>query len=163
MDSPTEADTILQSSRAPEPEVLTPQRIMQNAFLRALECEPRIARAADKVGIARQTHYDWLRDDPTYRPRYHEALVRAGDALEELSLDLCYGWDEPVYHEGKVCGVIRRYDTRHIRDMLRAVKPDKYRERRELTGKDGEPLFPVDAIRAYMRSRRGDDEDETTS
>lgn len=164
MKPPASANKIPQPTRAREKpeaaEVLTPQRIRQNAFLRALERCPIISTAALQVGIARETHYDWLQDDPTYRGRYQEALKAAGDALEEKALELCYGWDEPVYHEGKVCGSIRRYDTRHIRDMLRAARPDKYRERHELTGKDGTPLFPVDAIREYMRQQKDDEGNE---
>lgn len=150
-----------QPQRAHEAEELTAKRIRQNAFLRALERCPVITTAAKQVGIARDLHYDWLQDDPTYRPRYQEALQRAGDALEEKALELAVdGWEEPVFHEGRICGTIRKYDTRHIREMLRAARPDKYSPRQEITGKDGQPLYPLEALQEWMRSRAGDDDEE---
>lgn len=154
---------IRQPSRAHEkPEELTRQRISQNAFLRAFERCPIVTQAANQIGISRDTHYDWLHEDPTYRPRFQEALMRAGDALEEHALELTYGWDEAVYHEGKIVGYIRRYDTRHVREMLAATKPEKYRQRHEITGKDGKPLFDLEAIREWMRREPGP-EDGTPS
>lgn len=148
-----------QSPTGAREEPLTPQRIRQDAFLAALSRCPVITRAAQQVGIGREVHYDWLHGDPTYRPRYEAAMIAAGDALEEKAMEWALdGWLEPVFHEGKIVGHIQKIDTRHTRDMLRAAKPEKYRQRHELTGKDGKPLFDLDAIRAWMSGEPGDDD-----
>lgn len=117
--------------------------VRQAAFLAALTEYPVITRAAKQVGIARETHYDWLREDPTYRARYAEAIVQAGLALEEKALELAMnGWEEPVWHEGKQCGVIIRRDNRLHMELLKGAMPTKYRERASIehSGPDGKPI-----------------------
>ena len=55
---------------------LTPKRTM----LDALECSLGIvSTACEKAGISRQTHYNWLKDDPEYK--------EAVRAIEERTID----------------------------------------------------------------------------
>ncbi len=44
------------------------------------------------------------------------------------------GVEEPVFHQGKQCGTIRRYSDTLTIFLLKAHRPAKYRERREHIG-----------------------------
>lgn len=56
----------------------------KKAMLKALEAKLGIVTAAcSDVGISRQTHYNWLKDDPEYK--------RAVDELENVALDFAEG------------------------------------------------------------------------
>lgn len=115
----------------------------QRAFLsRFRECGI-VTRAAAAVGIARQTHYDWLEEDPDYLPLFEAAKAYASQALEE-----------ELYRRA----IEEQSDTLLI-FALKGSLPKKYRDNAsvELTGKDGKPLYDVASMRAYMQSV----EDET--
>jgi hypothetical protein len=47
---------------------------------------------------------------------------------------------QPVFYQGKVCGEIRKYSDRMLELLLRSHRPEKYRDRQELTGKDSDPI-----------------------
>lgn len=53
----------------------------REAFLAAIQEEANITDAAKKAGIARSTHYVWIKD-PVYRKRFLEARESAYDRLE---------------------------------------------------------------------------------
>lgn len=133
----------------------------QGAFLAAFAKTCRIDRAAEAAGIHRQTHYDWMRDDPAYVVMFEEAKALAHQVLEDAAVDRAVdGWDEPVFHEGKPCGVIRKRSDRLLEVLLRAKKPAEYRDRStvEHTGKDGAPLIPLESWRKLV----ADASDDTT-
>ena len=55
--------------------------LLQAKFLAAIAHHANIASAAEEAGIARSTHYLWLKD-PEYRRRFLEARETAYDKLE---------------------------------------------------------------------------------
>ncbi len=61
----------------------------------------------------------------------HAAVIRAVDGI-----------DEPVFHNGMIVGHKRRYSDALMAKLLEGNYPTKYRQRTELTGKDGTPLVP---------------------
>ena len=50
------------------------------------------------------------------------------------------GWLEPVFYQGKPCGVVRRFDGGLAQFLLRGTMPEKYGSKVELTGKGGTPI-----------------------
>ncbi len=116
-------------------ETLQPKRTRQLAFLRAFRACGIITRAAKAVGIDRTTHYDWLADDPQYRDEFALAITQAGPAVEEeIFRRAMDGFDEPVFHQGKQCGVIRKFSDTLLIFAAKRVMPDKYRETVEHMG-----------------------------
>jgi len=60
---------------------ITRTDVLQAKFLAAIVHHANIASAAQEAGIARSTHYLWLKD-PAYRKRFLEARETAYDKLE---------------------------------------------------------------------------------
>ena len=55
---------------------LTPKKTMLDALERSLGI---VSTACEKAGISRQTHYNWMKDDPEYK--------EAVRAIEERTID----------------------------------------------------------------------------
>lgn len=76
-----------------------------------------------------------------FAAQWDEAIETAIDALEhEARRRAVKGVDEPVFYQGNVCGVVTRYSDTLLIQLLKAHRPEKYRERHELTGPNGEPM-----------------------
>ena len=115
----------------------------KRAFLTALAHTGNVTKAADIADIARSAHYQWLEADPVYAAAYEDAMEQAAERLEaEAKRRAVEGVEEPVFYQGKQCGVIRRYSDALLMFLLKGAMPDKYKERTstELTGAGGKDL-----------------------
>ena len=102
-----------------------------------------ILRAAKSVKVGRRTVYNWLAADEQFGQRYEEALEDALDELEEEARRRAVdGVDRPVYQGGKKVGSIREYSDTLLIMLLKAKRPETFRERHEHTAKGGAPLYP---------------------
>lgn len=141
-------------------------RPRQRAFLAAYAdpaCAGSITKSASAAKIDRGTHYDWMEFDPTYPARLEAAARRLGDLLEEEAIRRAHtGVLEPVVYHGRFQFhgelvtredgskeyvedperplAIRKYSDRLLEKLLSAFKPEKYRERHELSGPGGGPI-----------------------
>lgn len=108
------------------------KRCKRSAFLAAYaECGV-VSRAAKAAGVERSKHYGWLKSDPAYLAAFEEAHAHAVELLEsEARRRAIEGWEEPVFHEGAVCGHKRKYSDTLLIFMLKGALPEKYRERPE--------------------------------
>jgi hypothetical protein len=84
----------------------------KRAMLAALARTGNISASARATDICRRTHYDWLESDPEYRPAVELAMEEAADVLEAVA------------RQRALVGS----DTLLI-FLLKAVRPEKYRER----------------------------------
>lgn len=101
-----------------------------------------IARSAAAAGVERGLVYRWRENDPEFAAAEKEALVNAGELLEqEATRRGRAGWIEPVYQLGQRVGFVRKYSDHLLTQMLKARVPERHREIRELTGKGGKDLF----------------------
>jgi len=115
----------------------------KRAFLTALAHTGNVTKAADIADIARSAHYQWLEADPVYAAAYEDAMEQAAERLEaEAKRRAVEGVEEPVFYQGKQCGVIQRYSDALLMFLLKGAMPDKYKERTstELTGAGGKDL-----------------------
>lgn len=104
----------------------------RSAFLAAYADCGNITAAAAAAGVSRQKHYEWL-DDPDYAARFDQTHEAAADALEaEARRRAVEGIDEPVFHNGEVCGYRRRYSDVLLIFLLKGLRPEKFRERHQL-------------------------------
>lgn len=103
----------------------------QRAFLAAYRKCGVISVAAESAKVDRTQHYRWLEDKADdYQERFEHAKEDACEALEvEARRRAVDGWDEPVFHDGHVCGKKRRFSDALLIFLLKGANPEKYRER----------------------------------
>lgn len=115
---------------------LTPEKL--SAFCAALAETGIVARACKAVDITRETAYKWRRLDPDFKAAWDDALEIGITALEDEAHRRAFdGAAEPVYHLGKAVGETRKYSDTLAIFLLKAHRPDKYRERAEVEHKGG--------------------------
>ena len=105
----------------------------QDAFLNAYQAISTISGAAAQTGIARQTHYKWLEKDAAYAARFTQADDIATERLEqEARRRAMVGVEEPVYYRGQPVGAVRKYSDVLLIFLLKARRPEVYRERHDV-------------------------------
>ena len=108
----------------------------QRALLAAFgECV-NVRLACKAAGVGRSSHYRWLEQDPAYREAFERAKECAADLMEsEAWRRAVEGVDEPVgWYKGEAGGVVRRYSDALLIFLLKGIRPEKYRERMEVSG-----------------------------
>ena len=106
----------------------TPEK--ETAFLAALAETCNVTRACKAVGVNRNTAYDWRDRDPEFAKRWDRARAIGADALEDEAMRRAKeGLLEPVFHQGRAIGTIRKYSDTLTIFLLKGAKPEKYAER----------------------------------
>ena len=103
-----------------------------------------IFHAAAALGMSRQTHYSWLDHDPEYAAAFADAKETAVAVLEkEARRRAVEGVDKPVYQGRRLVGHIREYSDVLLIFLLKAARPDVYRDRvsHEHAGVPGKPIL----------------------
>ena len=104
----------------------------QKRFLREYEKFPTVKSAASRSKINRRTHQRWLKADPKYAAAYTELK---DDMVEELEAEVyrraVLGVERPITVAGERV-MVREYSDRLLMFLLKAEKPEKYRDRREV-------------------------------
>lgn len=104
----------------------------KNKFLNTYLTTGTIGSAAQACGMTRQTHYNWLKEDPSYRRAFEEAKVMAGDILEEEAFRRAVeGCEVGVYYKGRKVDSYRKMSDALLILLLKGAKPDVYAERQE--------------------------------
>jgi hypothetical protein len=126
-------------------------------FLELLAQTGNVTRSAEAVGVARQNIYAAREADPEFRKLWDEAIDSAIDDLEgEIFRRARDGTPEFVVSAGRVLTVpdpenpngppvpltVRKYSDTLAVTLLKAHRPEKYRDRSavEHTGKEGGPI-----------------------
>ena len=115
-----------------------PQKDRQERFLAAFGACGSVRLASRWARVHRQTHYFWLREDPTYPARFEEARRRAAQELEDEAVRRAHeGVRKPVLYKGKpvrIHGEIlyeTEYSDQLLIRLLEAHNPERYRRRDE--------------------------------
>lgn len=114
----------------------------RDAFLTVLRETCNVSAAARAAGIGRATAYEW-RADAAFAMAWDEAEQEALDGLEgEAWRRGVEGIDRPVTHQGKITATYKEYSDRMLELLLKAHRPEKYRERvsTEVSGIKGDPI-----------------------
>lgn len=118
----------------------------QALFLEELARSGNVSLAAKFAGLDRNKFYDARAVDPEFAQAWSDALDQAADLLEEEARRRGHdGVEEPVFgrisreQDGQI-GAIRKYSDTLLIFLLKGCRPDKYRERREISGPGGGPL-----------------------
>lgn len=116
----------------------------REAFLLALEDTANVSKACKRAKLPRRSAYDWRRDDADFAAAWDTAIDRGTDALEDEAVRRATeGTLKPVFYKGEKCGSIREYSDTLLMFMLKARRPEKFKERTEsqITGKNGGPIL----------------------
>ena len=103
------------------------------AFLTVLAETCNVSRAAKAIGVARITVYEWRDAFVEFAAAWDKAKQLGVDALEDEAHRRAFeGNEKTVFHQGAECGTVREYSDTLAIFLLKAHKPDKYRENANL-------------------------------
>jgi hypothetical protein len=124
-------------------------------FVEALAEACTITEACRRAVVGRSTVYEIREADPDFAARWDAAVESGTEKLEAEAIRRAHrGFSKPVWHKGKRVGVEQQYSDTLLIFMLKARRPDVYRERFEMTGKNGAPLVqPVLNVTISPRGR----------
>lgn len=133
-------------------------------FLETLAATGNVSAAARAAGIARSTCYRIRRADPDLAEAWTDAIEEAVDVLEaEARRRALEGVERPLVGAGKLIRdddgkvvMVREYNDRLLEFLLKALRPDKYRDKPETGGKtarDPAALPPVRIVIAPVSGR----------
>jgi hypothetical protein len=98
-------------------------------FLSYLAKTCNVSRSARLARVGRRTAYDHRKRDAKFAADWEDAEQTGIDALEfearRRALDGCL---EPVFYKGDKCGSIRKYSDLLTIFLLKAHRPEKYRD-----------------------------------
>lgn len=99
-------------------------------FLERFAISGNVTYSAQIAGIERTSHYLWLNKDESYAEKFASAREEAADRLEaEAERRAAHGVSEPVFYQGEICGHIQRYSDVLLIFLLKATRPEKFREK----------------------------------
>jgi|TARA_B100000959_G_scaffold174552_1_gene182785 hypothetical protein len=122
---------------------LTDER--KTLFLESLTKTANVSLSAKAVKVSRQYMYKYKHrpENEEFAEAWDNAIEIGIDSLEEEARRRAYlGVDEPVFYQGRECGVIRRYSDTLLIFLLKANRPEKYKDRRDITTGD-QPITVV--------------------
>lgn len=105
-------------------------------FLETLAESANIVHSAGKAGIASSTAYEWAKLHPDFQAEWNEALKQGIASLEqECRRRAMVGTQRGVYHKGEKVETITEYSDTLAIFLLKAHRPDIYRERIDVNQK----------------------------
>lgn len=103
-------------------------------FLRLLANGHTVKHAAAAVGLARGTFYKLRDRDEGFKAEWNEAQEAGTQTLEqEARRRAVEGVKRPVYQHGALVGHVREYSDTLLIFLLKARRPEVYRERMDVT------------------------------
>lgn len=109
------------SKDSPEVRALALERLAQGFSVTA---------AASAANITRQTLAKWRRNDPAFDAACVAAIEEGTDRLEDAAIvRATEGTPVPVFYKGQIVGHTVQVSDRLMELMLKARRPDKFRER----------------------------------
>lgn len=89
-----------------------------------------LSRSADGACISRVEVYRRRKSEPEFEAKFQETLKFAIDAMEEEAQRRAFeGFEDPVFYKGDQVGTITRYSDPLAMFLLKAHRPEKYKER----------------------------------
>ena len=110
------------------------EQYVQQRYLDAIPKVYTASAAAKLAGVTLQYVHQWRNLDPEFREREEQARDQLADTLESEAVRRAVkGIRKPVYQAGILAGYETVYSDALLALLLKAAKPDKYRERSEVT------------------------------
>ncbi len=114
---------------------LPTEKEQQAAYLKALGSDGTMTTGCTGGHVKFSTVLKWREHDETFVPRENQVKAEFADRLEAEAVRRAYaGYDRPIYQRGELVGYERVYSDMLLKMLLGAAKPDKYRERVDVSG-----------------------------
>lgn len=105
----------------------------RDRFIKALADSANITEACEFAGLTRSHAYTMREQDPEFAAEWESAIETAVDKMEkECARRAFNGVMEPVFYQGQECGVIPRYSDTLAIFLLKAHRPERFRERYDI-------------------------------
>ncbi|OGN89789.1 MAG: hypothetical protein A2158_01600 [Chloroflexi bacterium RBG_13_46_14] len=110
-------------------------------FLDGYRKHHAVGRAARYAGISRRQVYRWIENSKEFAQEFEDVKREVIEQLEmEADRRAMKGVRKPVFYQGLPVGHIQEYSDSLLMFRLKALDPEKYRERHEVSGPDGGPI-----------------------
>jgi hypothetical protein len=126
----------------------TIEKKRRDKFLENLSESGNVTQSAKLAALGRSALYKHRREDEEFAREWDEASELGLAALEDEARRRAFeGWEEPVWHQGKMCGLVRKFSDTLLIFLLKGGMPNKYRDTARLdhTSSDGS-MSPAPAI-----------------
>ncbi len=111
---------------------------IKRAFLEDFRLYGGVTRACEVAGVSRVTYQKWREHDERFDQDCNRAIVEAVDRLEEEARRRAFDGvvrEKGIYYKGTAIGkeIITEYSDTLLLALLKAHKPEKYKERLEVS------------------------------
>jgi len=114
---------------------------LKKKFLEGYALTGTVKGGAAFAKVNRCTVYKWLKNCPSFVADFESSKEDVTDDLEqEARRRAIEGIDKPIYHQGIRVDVIKEYSDVLLIFLLKGNKPEKYRDKTEITGAGGGPI-----------------------
>lgn len=130
-------------------------------FLEALAETGNVSQACEVADYNRSAIYRLRDRSEEFATAWDEALQVAADRLEqEARRRAVEGTEEPVFYQGFECGRVRKYSDSLLMFLLKAARPERFRERQQVdVTSGGEKLPAAQVVITLPDNGRGDREE----
>jgi hypothetical protein len=112
-----------------------PVEIQKARYLAGFSVDCTLTAGCKAAGVDNATVYQWREMDDAFVIHENQLRVELADRLEGEAIRRGYvGWDRPIYQKGELCGYERVYSDMLLKLMLGASRPEKFRERVDVSG-----------------------------
>ncbi len=120
-------------------------------FLQCLAETGVINFACVKTGVNRSTVRAWQEDDPLFGAAFNEALAISTEVMEaEAIRRATKGWTRPAIQSGRLVGYVREYSDILLIFMLKARRPEVYRDRYDVRVQGTQDWVPLSDLLAEL-------------
>ena len=107
---------------------------LKTAYLEAIPHYFTVTTALQKAGISMNVLRRWREEDAAFLVAEQDARSALADQLEAEAIRRAFkGVKTPVYQGGLLAGYVTQYSDTLLTLMLKAMRPEKYRERSEVS------------------------------
>lgn len=122
----------------------------RNEFLRIYAQVGSISKVCQIMGIGRRTVQMYAQKHPEYRERMNEAKEECTERMEAEAIRRgTDGYEEPVFYKGVQVSTIRKFSDILLIFMLKALRPEVYRENTNVHIPEGITVKLVKDFRQY--------------
>jgi len=143
-DAPTlkhRVESVLTLPPQPKPDRVKEAQAKMDLFLKAFEVVGHVGICTKEVGISYSMPFYWAKTCPEFAKRWQEARKIAAHNLQDEAIRRgVEGVSEPVYQGGVLVGYKQSYSDGLLTRLLTGLLPETYKDRHEVTGKDGGPI-----------------------
>jgi hypothetical protein len=134
-------------SFAPGPPKKLPNATAKKRFLEHFRQWGILQTAANYAGVHRVTVWRWQERDPAFSAAFHQAIEQSNEVFEaEAGRRGVEGVEKPVYQGGELVGHVREYSDTLLIFLLKARKPEKYRDRYDVNVRGQTEFVPLSEL-----------------